>query len=237
MSKKFILVLFVIIIFAGLVTCLVPSVISIYASDLNEEEESRLNDAYEQEPIEDELKHNPNKEVPTQPIEPDKQPTPEPPPVKPEPPKPTPPKKNTSEKVEKSNWFNTVNSLFPKWTNATVIDVLTGKQYNVKRIGGYNHADVETLTKNDTAIFKSIYGNIWQWTRRAVWVKVNDTYIAASINGKPHSYQYNYENNEDGHTCIHFYMSRTHCSNKVDPEHKRCVQYAYDNRKKIDKYM
>ena len=135
--------------------------------------------------------------------------------------------------VEKLNWFSVVNSLFEKFTDAIVVDVETKKEYRVRRVGGYNHADVETLSANDTAIFKSLYGGTWSWTRRAVWVQVGKIWIAASINGMPHSYSYITDNNEDGHTCIHFFMSRTHGTDNLDPAHQNAVETAYSRQSEL----
>lgn len=139
--------------------------------------------------------------------------------------------------VEKLNWFSVVNSLFEKFSDATVIDVETKKEYHVRRVGGYNHADVEALTANDTDIFKSLYNNTWSWARRAVWVNINDIWIAGSINGMPHSYSYITDNNEDGHTCIHFYMSRTHGTDNLDPDHQNAVNTAYNRANELNTYL
>lgn len=139
--------------------------------------------------------------------------------------------------VEKLNWFSVVNSLFEKFTDARVVDVETKKEYRVRRVGGYNHADVEALTASDTAIFKSLYGGTWSWTRRAVWVQVGNIWIAASINGMPHSYSYISDNNEDGHTCIHFYMSRTHGTDNLDPAHQNAVETAYSRQDELINYL
>lgn len=139
--------------------------------------------------------------------------------------------------VEKLNWFSVVNSLFEKFTDARVVDVETKKEYKVRRVGGYNHADVEALTTKDTATFKSLYNGTWSWTRRAVWVQVGKIWIAASINGMPHSYSYISDNNEDGHTCIHFYMSRTHGSDNLDPAHQNAVNTAYERQNELVDYL
>lgn len=139
--------------------------------------------------------------------------------------------------VEKLNWFSVVNSLFEKFTDARVVDVETKKEYKVRRVGGYNHADVEALTTKDTATFKSLYNGTWSWTRRAVWVQIGKIWIAASINGMPHSYSYISDNNEDGHTCIHFYMSRTHGSDNLDPAHQNAVNTAYERQNELVDYL
>ncbi|MEG1500085.1 MAG: hypothetical protein RR400_03365 [Clostridia bacterium] len=140
-------------------------------------------------------------------------------------------------KVEKLNWFSVVNTLFKKFSDARVIDIKSGLEYHVKRVGGYNHADVETLTKKDTAILKSLYGDVFSWARRPVWVEINGIFVAASINAMPHSYEYILDNNESGHTCIHFYMSRTHGSNNLDSDHQSAVDYSYSNGDLINYYF
>lgn len=145
--------------------------------------------------------------------------------------------KNNTISVEKLNWFSVVNSLFEKFTDAKVVDVETKKEYRVRRVGGYNHADVEALTAADTAIFKSLYNGTWSWNRRAVWVQVGKIWIAASINGMPHSYSYITNNNEDGHTCIHFYMSRTHGTDNLDPAHQNAVKTAYERQSELVEYL
>ena len=122
--------------------------------------------------------------------------------------------------VYQDNWFDFVNEYFEKYTTAQVIDVDTLITYTVKRVGGYNHADVEPISVEDTAKMYSIYDNEWSWVRRAVWVKYGDRYIAASINGYPHSYDLVEDNDMTGHTCIHFLMSRTHGTNRVDEAHQ-----------------
>ncbi len=138
----------------------------------------------------------------------------------------------------KDNWFDFVNEYWEKYsTIATVIDIGTGLEYNVKRVGGYNHADVEPVDSTNTDIMHSIYDYSWQWTRRPVWVKIKDRYIAASINGYPHAYDYISGNNMTGHTCIHFYKSRTHATNNWDPDHRECVEIAYASKELFDNYV
>ncbi len=144
-----------------------------------------------------------------------------------------------AQKVElhKDNWFDFVNEFWPRYTDAEVIDVATLTRYKVKRVGGYNHADVEPLTTAETDKMYSIYDYQWSWTRRPVWVFVNNRYIAASINGYPHAYDYVSGNNMTGHTCIHFYKSRTHASNNWDPAHKEAVETAYSSLTKFNNYI
>lgn len=137
----------------------------------------------------------------------------------------------------KDNWFDFVNEYWEKYsTTAKVIDVATGKSYTVQRVGGYNHADVEPIDSTNTAIMHSIYGE-WQWTRRPVWVNIKGRYIAASINGMPHAYDYIPNNDMTGHTCIHFYKSRTHGTNNWDPDHRAAVEKAFESIDAFHEYL
>jgi len=128
-------------------------------------------------------------------------------------------------KTEKLDWFHGGNKKIPKGATFKVKDIKTGKVFTVKRWSGANHIDAEPLTKSDTAILKKIYGH-WSWRRRAVLVKYNGHVYAASMNGMPHGTQTISNNNFDGHFCIHFYGSKTHCSQKVDSMHQKCVKQA-----------
>jgi hypothetical protein len=146
-------------------------------------------------------------------------------------------------------WFGQAENIFSIGTVATVTDVATGLKFKLKRTYGYNHADCETLRLKDTEILKQIYGGQWSWERRAVIVEINGQKIAASITGMPHAgrddqpaniqvsnrskgygYGYNLDavkgNGMDGHIDIHFLGSKTHGTNRVDPQHQAKVKEA-----------
>ncbi|SHG86363.1 Putative peptidoglycan binding domain-containing protein [Thermosyntropha lipolytica DSM 11003] len=127
---------------------------------------------------------------------------------------------------EAADWWTDVQYVFTRGSIATVTDVDTGISYQVRRKGGTNHADCEPLTKADTAKMKQIYGGQWSWARRAVIVSVNGRVFAASQNGMPHGLYDIYDNNFDGHFCIHFKNSRTHGTNRVDEAHQAAVMKA-----------
>lgn len=116
--------------------------------------------------------------------------------------------------------------IFDPGSEAVVKDLVTGKQFRVKRYGGSNHADCEPLTSADTEIMRGIYGGSWSWARRAVLVYTSNRVLAASMNGMPHGGEEILDNNFSGHFCIHFLNSRTHGTNVVDPEHQAMVQKA-----------
>lgn len=132
------------------------------------------------------------------------------------------------------NWFDAVDSIFDKYITTRIIDVETGTQYYVKRTGGHNHADVEPIDKENMQKFYKIYGNVWSWERRPVWVEIKGIWVAGSINGMPHGYSLIIDNGQEGHTCVHFLNSRTHGTNRVDENHQQAVEYAFNNGEKIN---
>lgn len=146
-------------------------------------------------------------------------------------------------------WFGNVEKIFPRGSTATVYDIKTEKSFKIKRTYGTNHADCETLTKEDTATMKKIYSGVWSWERRAVIVIVSDFKIAACMTGYPHAGMDKYTanrtissrsggygrgtnldtvkgNNMDGVFDIHFLGSKNHYNNKIDPKHQALVKEA-----------
>ena len=115
--------------------------------------------------------------------------------------------------------------LLERMETAEVLDIETGNSFMVQRRGGTYHADVQPLTRGDTAIMKEIYGGIWSWDRRAVIINVDGRTIAASMNGMPHG-QGALTNNFPGHFCIHFWGSITHASRAKDLGHHLMISKA-----------
>ena len=123
--------------------------------------------------------------------------------------------------------WSQVTNIFKKGTTATVYDFDTGISWTVKRTGGSKHADVEPVSAADTAKYKQALGKYYKnWTRHACIVVVGGYRLAASYHGYPHGYDAISGNDLTGHYCIHFKNSRTHVSNKVDPDHQACVKKA-----------
>ena len=148
-----------------------------------------------------------------------------------------------------NTWFKGGNKVFAVGKVARVYDIDTGRSFNIKRTFGVNHADCETLTKEDTRIMKEIFGGNWNWNRRAVILTVDGIKIPASIAGRPHAgldnqparayvkgrsggfgYGMNLDtikgNGMDGHFDVHLLGSRTHASNRVEPKHQAMVNKA-----------
>ena len=126
--------------------------------------------------------------------------------------------------TEELNWFSNVY-LIPKGAVFTVKDCRTGKTFQCKRWSGANHMDSMPLTKQDTAVMRSLYGK-WSWHRRPILVKYNGHVYAASMNGMPHGTTTIKNNGFPGHFCIHFKGSKTHGTKRVDETHQNCVSLA-----------
>lgn len=156
--------------------------------------------------------------------------------------------KTSSSKKGALDWFSKVKYIWTRGTDATVIDVETGKSFRVRRTFGTNHADIEPLTMTDANTIKNIW-NGWSWERRAVVVEIGDYVIAASMTAMPHagldsapsstwinnrSYNYGWgynldsvkNNGVDGHMDIHFFNSRTHGTNVVQKSHQDMIMKA-----------
>lgn len=132
--------------------------------------------------------------------------------------------------VEKLDWFLGGNVAYARLTEATVVDVRTGKRFQISRYGGDNHCDAEPLTAKDTAIMLEIAGDAWTWERRPVWLEVGGRVICGSMHCMPHQGQHIMDNNFDGHFCLHFYNSRTHETDRIDEAHAACVEEAWNSR-------
>ncbi len=130
-------------------------------------------------------------------------------------------------KIELVNWFKGGSELYKKGARAIVIDLMSGKHFNVYRFGGWYHGDSEPLTKEDVAIFKDIYSGKWSWDRRPIILKIGERYIAASMNGMPHNGNPNAQNGMGGHFCIHLFHSRVHETGREEARHQNCVMEAF----------
>lgn len=121
--------------------------------------------------------------------------------------------------------WDRVNKLLPKGATFKVIDLETGFYFQVQRRAGNKHADVQPLTRDDTAVLKHLYNGKWSWNRRAILIPVKGRMIAGSMHGMPHGAGA-LENGFPGHFCIHFLGSSTHRSRNIDPSHQYMILKA-----------
>lgn len=118
-----------------------------------------------------------------------------------------------------------VNDIFPLFSYAKVIDIYSGASFMVQRRAGSNHADVQPLTAEDTAVMKNIFHGVWSWKRSGIVLEIGEYRIAGSMNGKPHGAGKIQGNNFPGHFCIHFLNCTTH-SGSMDIQHHREILKA-----------
>ena len=129
--------------------------------------------------------------------------------------------------VVKMNWFSGGSSAFPTGSYGYIYDIDTGIYLRIKRMGGYNHADVEPATSTDTAKLKKIAGGTFSWNSHAVILKAGSKYIACAINTKPHGKQTIKNNGYNGQFCLHMVGSITHGSGKVNEVHQANIEKAW----------
>ncbi|TBL75701.1 hypothetical protein [Paenibacillus thalictri] len=122
--------------------------------------------------------------------------------------------------------WNDAKQLIPKKAKFKVTDMETGLSFHVQRRAGSSHADVQPLTKQDTAIMKKIYNGKWSWKRKAILVQTGDRQLAASMHGMPHGGDGIPDNDFSGHFCIHFLGSTTHGKGNLDPDHQLMLRKA-----------
>ncbi|MCL1935318.1 MAG: hypothetical protein FWF57_02945 [Defluviitaleaceae bacterium] len=129
--------------------------------------------------------------------------------------------------------WSIVSQIINPSTILEIYDIGTGLTYNVYSFSNGNHADVVTLTREDTDILFYTFGNRWNWNVRPVWVTIGDITVAASINGMPHGNSQSHLNNGlGGHICLHFYGSNTHNGNVSFARlHQQEVLTAFNYRK------
>lgn len=148
------------------------------------------------------------------------------------------------------DWFSEVINIWDRGVNATVTDVDTGLSFKVKRTYGTNHADVEPLTKSDTAMIKKIWGGL-TWERRAVSVSVGNYVLPGSMTSMAHAgvdskkANITVNNRSDGYgrgtnldavknngisgvMDIHFKNSRTHSTNVKQQIHQNMIAKAFN---------
>lgn len=133
--------------------------------------------------------------------------------------------------------WDEVNRMFNKSTTATVLHLQSGLRFQVKRLFGTYHADVEPLTAADTRVMKRAIGGKWSWQRRPIVVECGGLRIAASMNGYPHGRSTISDNEFNGHFCIHFHGSRLHTGARIDKEHQAAVMQAMGYNQDIDKAL
>ena len=127
-------------------------------------------------------------------------------------------------RVERVEWFSGGNKLVKRGGYASIYDIDTGLILRIKRKGGTNHMDVEPATAADTAILKKIAGGTFSWKSHAVVLIAKGRYIASAINTMPHGEYTIKDNGFPGQFCLHMVGSKTHETNRINPEHQKSIE-------------
>ena len=147
------------------------------------------------------------------------------------------------------DWWSGAQYVIP--TNATfkVVDFYTGKSFMAKRTIGANHADVETLTVEDTNKMKEVFGGVFTWKSRPIIIEYNGRRIAASMAGMPHAgndaapggvytswrsdgygagtnLDYVKNNGMNGVFDIHFLNSTRHKDGQISEDHQNNIKIS-----------
>lgn len=130
-------------------------------------------------------------------------------------------------KVKKTDWFKGGSDVLKKGKYGYIYDYKTGITLKIKRMGGYNHADVEPATAADTKKLLKIAGGKFSWDAHGVVLYANGQYIACSINTLPHGDQTLSGNNYDGQFCLHMLNSKCHGSGEVNSNHQYQISKVY----------
>ena len=131
--------------------------------------------------------------------------------------------------IELLSW-SYVRTIMPTGTNIQVYDVWSGLTYTVRNFSNGNHADVETISRNDTEIMRASSGG-FSWDARPVIVTFNGRSVAAAINTMPHAGSTIMDNGKNGHICLHFYGSRPHNGNRAyEQQMQTAVRQAFNHR-------
>lgn len=127
---------------------------------------------------------------------------------------------------EHLDWWSEAQYVVPIGKVFKVRDFHSGKEWNMKRTIGANHADCEPLTAYDSKVIKGVWGGRYSWNTRPVLIIVDGRKIAASGSSMPHDIEYIKDNGVTGHMDIHFANSTRHKDGKINHEHQEDVKTA-----------
>ena len=104
-----------------------------------------------------------------------------------------------------------------------------GQSFDIKIQSVGNHIDAEPLTKADTQVLCSIYGvsspDKLSWKRRPMLLTTSTGYsVLVSIYPEEHGADTIDDNGYTGQFCLHMNDSKTHGSDKEDPDHQKTLK-------------
>lgn len=135
---------------------------------------------------------------------------------------------NSIATIERLDWTSNytqtlLEEKIPRESYFYFVDIKTGIKIHAFRTGGNKHIDWEPATEKDKKKVENL-SNGWSWNRRPILLIIDNFFISGSIHTMPHGRT---KILSGGHFCLHLYNSRTHGSNKVDPNHKKQELIAF----------
>jgi opacity protein-like surface antigen len=141
------------------------------------------------------------------------------------------------------------DNLIPVFSRFRVVDLKTKKTWEMMRTSGKYHADVETISKEDTKTMLSVFPkdvSFEEATYRPVIVEISGKKYGAALMGYPHAgsletkfkektnkrsggfgygtnWDYNRYNGTTGHFCLHFRGSIRHTDKESDEKAQKAI--------------
>lgn len=122
--------------------------------------------------------------------------------------------KNRSPFGEILDWKE-VKEIFEIGERVVIRDIDTGIKFMARRTGGYTHADIVPLNREDTQNLRTIYKETINWKRRAVVVQIGKKKIAASLTGAPHVQGKYTDNDLEGKMGLYFSNEKKNYGNSL----------------------
>lgn len=124
------------------------------------------------------------------------------------------------------DWFVDVDPQMQLGVPYALTDIITGKSYNIVRVGGVNHAQVEVASRDDHETFLESFGGEYNWSKRPVTVTIGTVRYAASIQGFPDGADSIDGNGMEGSCALYFSGSLSDISALPDIEHRTAILKA-----------
>lgn len=105
-------------------------------------------------------------------------------------------------------------------------DYNTGNTFYMTLANADNHAEMECSTAEDTAMFLSCFGGAFNFSKRPMVMHLDNTLIAASMQGEPHGEDTIPGNSMEGHVCVYFTGSTSNVGSLPDVEHMNQIRNA-----------
>lgn len=128
-----------------------------------------------------------------------------------------------------SSAVNTIEGVITPWSEVKellvqnnsyqIADCITGKTFSMTLVGGKSHAEMECTTPEDTETFLDIFGDCFNYSKRAMVIVLDEKNILCSIQGEPHGTDFITGNGMTGSVCVYFDGSTSHVGNIQDVEH------------------